>query len=116
MVRRRLEDGSKIKEGDQKNAELTGIEAREGKNNIPPVTLPFGVTFLMTGVLTSENGRETGGTANITPVPQPLCTKDFQAKTGVREGHFQILSVFVFVPVPSGGLTKAIICWQIWLW
>ena len=61
MVRRRLEGGSKIKEGDQKNAELTGIEAREGKNNIPPVTLPFWVTFLMTGVLTSENGSK-GGT------------------------------------------------------
>ena len=43
----------------------------------------------MTGVLTSENGRETGGTSFIPPVLNPLSAKAFPAKTGVREGDFE---------------------------
>jgi len=39
-----------------------------------------------------KNGRETGVTFVLTPVPQPLCTKAFQAKTGPREGYFTILA------------------------
>jgi len=40
----------------------------------------------LTGGSNLKNGRETGGITKIPPVPQPLCTKVFRAKTGGCEG------------------------------
>ena len=40
---------------------FTGIEPREGKSIVPPVTLPFGVPFEATGGLKMKTGGRREG-------------------------------------------------------
>ena len=48
----------------------------------------------MMGGLEDENGRETGGNTNFTPVPPALCTSAFETSDGSMGGTFSNASVY----------------------
>ena len=65
---------------------------REGKRKSLPLPSLLGSHERKTGGSNLKNGRETGGRSDYPSRASALCTKAFWAKTGGREGLFQMYS------------------------